>query len=426
MSPVRRLFGDPTSGSSPHASLRVALEETFAHFRERRPHPAVAALRAVVVLDDGTGDPWTVRIDDGRFSLVAGRARDAALTVESDPLTLAGMVRGKRSGIEAFLGGRLRVRGNLALALKLDVIFERRERRSNRARPHRVLAAGVDTFYLEAGSGPPVVLLHGLAATNASMLPTLAALSARHRVIAPDLPGFGDSEKPRAAYDPAFFATWLLAFLDAVGAEGAHLVGNSMGGRIALEAALLSPQRVGRLGLFSPSLAFRKRRQAVPLVRFLPPDLGIVPVPVLRVQIMKGLKLLFARPERLHDGWYEAAVDEFMRVFRTREGRFALYASARQIYLEAPFGPRGFWPRVEALRVPSLFIWGDRDLLVPAGFARHVEDSVPGARSVMLPECGHVPQFEHPERANALVAEFLAGAADVAPRHGAPTLDRSG
>ena len=154
-------------------------------------------------------------------------------------------------------GGLRLLRGNLALALKLDGVFDRRDRPSDRTHPGRVLAAGVDTFYLEAGSGPPIILLHGLAMTNASMMSTLAALAKDHRVIAPDLPGFGDTGKPEAAYDPAFFSRWLIAFMDAMKIDRAAIAGNSMGGRIAIETALVAPHRVDKLVLFAPSLAFR-------------------------------------------------------------------------------------------------------------------------------------------------------------------------
>jgi pimeloyl-ACP methyl ester carboxylesterase/predicted lipid carrier protein YhbT len=401
----------------PEPSVRSALRETLAHLASNPKDPAFAALGssaaqrpACVVLDDGTGDAWTVRIADGRLSVSGGRARDADTTITSDPLTLVGIVRGKRSGLEAFLRGRLRVRGNLSLALALDGLFDRRTlptRRSERARARRVTAAGIDTFYLDAGSGPPVVVLHGLGATNASMLPTLVALASRHRVLAPDLPGFGDSEKPAASYDPAFFATWLAAFLDRVGVDRAHLVGNSMGGRIAIELALASPSRVRTLSLLAPSMAFRRFRHAVPLVKFLSPEMGALPVPLLAPHIHHGVRLLFAQSSRLPSSWYDSAVDEFLRVFRTPRGRVAFFAAARQIYLERPFGPTGFWSRLSGVTQPALFLWGDRDRMVPSGFARHVEETLPHARSVVLKDSGHLPQFEHPELTHELISTFL-------------------
>ena len=131
---------------------------------------------------------------------------------------------------------------------------------------------GVRTAYLEAGpaDAPPVLLLHGLGATNASMLPVLADLADDHRVLAPDLPGFGASAAPQAPYNAPWFAAWVEAFQRQTGSRGAVLVGNSLGGRVALECGLAHP-RVGarpgaahpvtRLPAAAPVGAARARRQ---------------------------------------------------------------------------------------------------------------------------------------------------------------------
>src|SRR5262249_55642610 len=168
--------------------------------------------------------------------------------------------------------------------------------------------------------------------------------------------------------------------------------------------------RVERLVLFAPSLAFRRFRFFQPVVRLLAAELGVLPVPVPRCLAMRVLRLMFAEPGRLPAAWYEAAMDEFQRVFRTLRGRIAFFSAARQIYLEEADGPNGFWERLPALAPPALFLWGDQDLLVPAAFARHVEAALPRARSVVLAGCGHVPQFEHPVRTHQLVREFLSEA----------------
>jgi pimeloyl-ACP methyl ester carboxylesterase len=267
---------------------------------------------------------------------------------------------------------------------------------------------GLDTFYLEAGRGDPVLLLHGLGATNASMLPTLFDLAPDRRVVAPDLPGFGDSAKPIRPYDASFFARWTLALMDELGIERADLVGNSMGGRVAIEVGLLAPDRVGHLVLLAPAPAFIRRRQFVRIVRILRPELALVPVYVPHRRVVAGIKSMFSRPERLAQAWYEAAADEFVRIFNTPRGRIAFFSAARQIYLEEPWGDTGFWDRLPGLAVPSLFVWGERDRLVPAAFARHVEKALPAATSTVLADCGHVPQYEHPDETHRLVREFFA------------------
>jgi pimeloyl-ACP methyl ester carboxylesterase len=122
---------------------------------------------------------------------------------------------------------------------------------------------------------------------------------------------------------------------------------------------------------------------------------------------MAGLKGLFSRPSRMHQARLEAAVDEFIRVFSTAKGRIAFFSAARQIYLEEPYGEKGFWDRLPSLERPALFVWGDRDRLVPATFARHVEKALPQVESIVMEDCGHVPQFEHPEKTNRLIRDFI-------------------
>jgi pimeloyl-ACP methyl ester carboxylesterase len=365
-------------------------------------------VRAAIGMDAGPRARWSVHVSGGRMQIERGLPERATVTVTADPDTMHEVVRGRRSGVEAFLHGNLRVRGNLALALRLDSLLNPAKHPSKWPAWGSVRAAGVRTSYLEAGQGPPVVLLHGLGATNASLLTTLWDLAEDHRVIAPDLPGFGDSAKPLRAYHAAFFARWLEGFLDALGIERADVVGNSMGGRIALEIGLRAPERVGHLVLLMPSPAFIRYREFVGVVRYLRPELALLPVPISHKQVVTGIRRMFARPSRLPQAWYDAAADEFLRVFSSPGGRIAFFSAARQIYLEEPYGDNGFWDRLPSLSRPALFTWGQRDRLVPARFARHVEKALPHAASVVLPDCGHVPQYELPDRTNGLIREFLA------------------
>ena len=82
-------------------------------------------------------------------------------------------------------------------------------------------------------------------------------------------------------------------------------------------------------------------------------------------------------------------------------------APSARSYLEEAHGEAGFWDRLSALSRPALFLWGERDQLVPSRFAPHVEAVLPGARSIVLDDCGHVPQFEHPAVTHRLVRDFL-------------------
>jgi pimeloyl-ACP methyl ester carboxylesterase len=355
---------------------------------------------------------WTMRIQDGRLTVGIGGTDRPDAVIASDAQTLIDINTGRTTGAEAFLHGRVTVRGNLGLALRLESMFEPLIPRPPEAPVDRsVLAGRMPVSILEAGRGDPVLLLHGLGATKASFLPTLFALADRHRVIAPDLLGHGDTAKPYVRYDAHTFARFTLDLMDALEIDRAHLIGNSMGGRISLEVAMHAPDRVRSLTLLCPAVAFIKRREFVPIVRLLRPELGLLPHRLPHRLVVRSVRAMFARPERLPSSWYEAGADEFLRIFRTASGRAALYASMRNIYLDQPAGERGFWVRLEQLDTPSFFLWGDRDRLVPAGFSRHVTRVLPDARNVVLDDCGHVPQFEHPERTHELVKDFLGSAA---------------
>jgi pimeloyl-ACP methyl ester carboxylesterase len=240
------------------------------------------------------------------------------------------------------------------------------------------------------------------------MLPLIPALSKDYRVLAPDLPGHGGSEATGSPHAARFLGDWLSAFLRETCDRPAVLVGNSLGGRTALEAALNSPYEVRGLVLLCPAVAFRKLRQLVPFVRLVPDEIAALPVRVPRGMPMRGLRGLFADPAALPDAWYEAAIDEFVRVVSIRQNRLAIFSALRNIYLDEPFGDSGFWDRLPSLRPPALFVWGRQDVLIPSGFGRFVEEALPNARSVVLQNCGHVPQFEQREQTAELVREFLA------------------
>ena len=122
-----------------------------------------------------------------------------------------------------------------------------------------------------------LLCLHGLGGTKASFLPTVAALADSYRVVAMDLPGFGESDKPIGApYDSAWFARTVFATLDELAVERATLVGNSMGGRVAIEAGLTEPERVRGLVLLCPALAWLRDRRWAPFVRLMRPELGLL------------------------------------------------------------------------------------------------------------------------------------------------------
>ena len=327
---------------------------------------------------------------------------DAMLT--ADVGTWAAIARDLRGGMTAFESGRLSVRRDLHVGVGF-LAATSGAGEPGRLRFRTVATRKLKISTMEAGQGPPVLAVHGLGGTKGSFLPTLAALADRFRVMAMDLPGFGDSDKPvGAAYDSGYFARAVVALLDALELETVHVVGNSLGGRVALELGFLEPERVRRLALLAPSLAWRRGRPWAPLLRLIRPELGlfqIAPRPVVEAIVRRLIP-------GAAEGWTAAGVDEFLRAYLTPAGRAAFYAAARHIYLEEPHGDEGFWTRLRTLRPPALFVWGRRDQLVPLAFARHVADALPNASHVEL-DCGHVPQVELRSRTHAAVARFLAG-----------------
>jgi pimeloyl-ACP methyl ester carboxylesterase/predicted lipid carrier protein YhbT len=370
---------------------------------------ALADERGSVVFDAPPVGSWTIQLDRGRVRLLRGRSARPRATVTADAATMAAVLDGRLSGVEAYLEHGLTVRGDMAFALQIDGALDVGERPASHPVAKVTSALGVRSAYLEAGpaDAPPVILLHGLGGTNASMLPLMPDLARDHRVIAPDFPGFGASAAPRWRYRAGELAAWLRAFQTEVDAAPATIIGNSLGGRVAIEAGLSFPDLVSRLVLICPSPAFRRMRQAVPIVRLLMPGAVLAPVPWPHRGVMIGIRSIFADPSQLPDAWLASAADEHLRVMRRYGHRRAFYSAMREIYLDSAYGENGFWDRLPRLAAPALFIWGDRDWLVPASLEQHVMRALPQARSVVLADCGHVPQFEHPALTSELIRDFL-------------------
>ena len=354
------------------------------------------------------GHIWEVRCTTHGARVRKGATRrepDVTLSTDSD--TWLRLREGEFSGVTAFQRRLLGVRGNLDYAIAFEGMFRLPNGRLPLLDVHDVRVGRHRISTLTMGQGPDVLLLHGLGGTRASLLETAAALSRRYRVHAPDLPGFGSSCKPRlGAYNARWFADVMLGLMDELDIADARIVGNSMGGRIGIELGLLAPERVNALGLLCPAVAWI-RRGLHPIVRLLRPELGLLPHGFRRSLVAAQFWNMFHDRHAIDPAVGDLMVDEFRRIYQSAGARFAFLASARNIYLEAPFGRRGFYPRLSELQIPALFVWGSHDSLVPAGFSRHVREWLPGAQQVTIPDCGHVPQVERPEECNALLLNFF-------------------
>jgi pimeloyl-ACP methyl ester carboxylesterase len=348
------------------------------------------------------GEAHDIVLEDGGARMESPRGTPDAV-LSADEATWAEIAEDVRGGMEAFRKGRLKIRRDLHLGVGF-LAATALPQAEGRLRIRHIATAAGSLSTIEAGTGEPVLLLHGLGATKASFLPTLDALAPSYRAIGVDLPGFGDSDKPLfGAYDPPYFARAMTALLDALELDSAHVVGNSMGGRVALELGLAHSDRVKRLVLLAPSMAWLKSRPWAPYLRLIPTQLGIFQ-PTPRPLIEMIVKQFVPGSDT---GWTAAGVDEFLRSYLTPLGRAAFYAAARNIYLEEPRGRDGLWTRLGSLEPEALFVWGRKDHVVPIGFARHVRDELPAARHLEL-DCGHVPQLERPRQTHQAMARFLA------------------
>ncbi len=399
------------TASAPRAQRLAVVDQAFRTLPDRflGAGPEFDATYHVRLCD--LGHTWEVRCTTHGARVRNGvTRREPDVTLETDSETWMRLRDGELSGVQAFQQRLLTVRGNLDHAVAFEGLFRLAGGRPPLLQIYDVPVGRHRISTLTMGEGPDVLLLHGLGGTRASFFETAATLSRRYRVHAPDLPGFGSSSKPaHGAYNARWYAHDILGFMDELGIDRAHVVGNSMGGRIAIEMGLSAPERVSALGLLCPAVAWL-RRGFHPIVRLLRPEFGLLPHTFHRHMVAAQFWSLFSDRDALDPAVADLMVDEFRRIYHSAGARYAFLASARNIYLEAPFGRGGFYPRLARLQPPGLFVWGTRDPLIPAAFSRHVGEWLPSAEQVTLEACGHVPQVERPEETNELLLDFFARA----------------
>ena len=398
------------SPGSRKADPLAAVERAFTTLPERYlgARPGFEA-RYRVALED-LGRQWKIHLTEDIAEVVDGVTRHkASVELDTDAETWIALRKGSLSGTEAFSQRRIRARGDLDLAVAFEGFFRLPNGRAPLLELLEVDAGrGRRISTLTMGKGRDVVLIHGLGGTKSSFFETAAALAAGgYRVHVIDLPGFGASSKPlRAPYNARWFAETIVAVLDAMEIDRALLVGNSMGGRVAIEVGLVAPERVDGVALLSPAVAFVKR-ELHPIVRLLRPEWGLLPHAIPRPLVARQFWSLFHDREAIDQALADVVVDGFRKIYANPAGRHAFLASARNIYLDAPWGRKGFYPRLSGLQAPALFVWGSHDWLIPASFRHVVDEWLPSARQIVLPGCGHVPQVEQPDAVNPLLLRFF-------------------
>lgn len=264
--------------------------------------------------------------------------------------------------------------------------------------------------YLEAGSGPPVVLLHGLGGDGSRWGPNIGPLAKDFHVFALDQIGFGQSDKPLANYHTGMLSEFLVDFLKAVGVSKASLVGNSMGAGVALYTAAKFPDVVDRIVLADGG-NFRSQgvtpSPLTPQQQAAAAHLRQIQNGVTREETREMFRLMFHNKNLVTD----RMVDEQL-IMRLR--------SAFTITKIQESGPLGGGQLTEAdvrnVQAPTLIVWGKYDELVDPATADRLARTIPGSRKVLIDDCGHLPQLEKADEFNRLVRAFLKGAPAASAR----------
>jgi 2-hydroxy-6-oxonona-2,4-dienedioate hydrolase len=266
---------------------------------------------------------------------------------------------------------------------------------------------GMPTRYLTAGTtGPPLLLLHGVGDNAFDWRWVMPALASTHRVYAPDLPGSGGSARPLDDYSPAFFTRFVAAFLDALGVDHAAVIGNSLGGLVGLRLALAEPQRVTALGLVSSGGLGREVTYALRSLAL--PGYGKLAVawgkrrPGAAQRALGRAALVFARPRGAPREWIEE---------QYRLARLPGFLEAQLATVRAQVGLKGqrevLVDRLAQLERPTIVVWGTRDRVLPYSQAKEAFSRLAEGYLELIPECGHLPQVEQPERFVSGLRQFL-------------------
>ena len=263
---------------------------------------------------------------------------------------------------------------------------------------------GVATRFLVAGEGPPVVLLHALGENRLDWRWTLGRLAASHRIYAPDLPGFGGTGTPPDC-SPESFERFVHAFLDVLRLDSAVVVGSSLGGLVALRLALRSPARVSALCLVGSAglgseVSIVLRQLTLPGVGETATWWGRTPIGAAQRAVWR-VPLLFANPLGVPQEW----VAEQYRLARLPGFLDTTLAALRgQVDLHGQ--KEILVDDLALLSVPTLVIWGARDLVVPVDQARTAARLAPHAGLQVIAGTGHLPHVERPEEFAAVLSSF--------------------
>lgn len=264
---------------------------------------------------------------------------------------------------------------------------------------------GRQVHYLAAGSGAPVLLLHGLSGGCRTWEQTVSDLAPLARVVAPDLPGWGESPPPDGfSFRMPALVAWLEQFMEAVGMPAATVAGWSFGGAAALHLALTAPHRVQRLCLvgaagLSPAAHWTFRLMNLP-------GLGEWLLRPTRGHIRAVVRELAHDPATVDETFFNYLMHLVTRPWHTRttlqwvRRNRVLWRGARGLDVR---------PRLAELHCPALLLWGRQDTIVPLRQAEAALPLFPAGRLHVWDGCGHLPPVEKRTEFSRVAAEFVSG-----------------
>jgi pimeloyl-ACP methyl ester carboxylesterase len=281
-------------------------------------------------------------------------------------------------------------------------------------RMQHVTVHGHRRAYVKVGNGPALLLLHGLGCTHRTWLPVLDSLSRRYTVIAPDLLGHGESDKPRADYSVGGFANGMRDLLTVLGIDRATVVGHSFGGGVAMQFAYQFPERTERLVLVgSGGLG----PEVSPAIRAITTTgfhqvMGVLTMPGVRHVGSAGLRALSRTGLKEFRDFDEVA--EIYESFRDPAARAAIRHVVRAVVdwqgQIVTMADRAYLTDA----MPMCVIWGDQDRVIPVSHAARAAELAPKARVEVIPNAGHFPHKDHPERFVKVLNDFVRGTSPAA------------
>jgi pimeloyl-ACP methyl ester carboxylesterase len=257
--------------------------------------------------------------------------------------------------------------------------------------------------YVEIGEGPPLVLIHGLGGCWENWLENIPQLSRSHRVIALDLPGFGDSPMPGWEVTIPAYGSLVNAFCGALETGPVPLVGNSMGGFIAAEVTVSEPASVQKLVLVSAAGVSHARMRREPAETVGRMTRAAAPL-ALRYQ-ERALRRPRLRNRMVRQLFFRPRELPRELIWEIVQG--GMHAPGLVAAIRALAG-YDFLDRLDDVAIPTLVVWGRNDLIVPASDGVEYARRIGGAELEVFDRCGHLPMAEHPVRFNRLLERFLA------------------